>query len=366
MTSLRAAASAGAAGEGGGTPLMLDEQTVQLHQKYHDQTIQYTMENMDWLNTKAYGTDSTLDEKQQALVARLARARLFRWPRLDARDMHEAPLGPVPQRFASGPAAAVAGDPRENVFVISLPRRPSKLRHALLQLQSAGVSATIVDAVDGDALRCKGDIAALGVQPLPGYVDGHKNHRLHLTTGEVGCFMSHYTIWHHMVEHAIPSALILEDDFDFQEDFARRLGQRLEEAEGEDWNLMYVGRSPVEPDLRSITENLVEPGYALWTVGYIIRLDAAQALVEASVASRMAPLDDYFSVAMGRINLEYNENALEWSRHIPQVFRPLAITPPLVMPYVGSMFLSDTAMLRNGTRYVKDLPDAAEVGAAES
>ena len=29
------------------------------------------------------------------------------------------------------------------------------------------------------------------------------------------------------------------------------------------------------------------------------------------------------------------------------------------MPYVGSMFKSDTAMLRPGTRYVKDLPQNA-------
>lgn len=30
--------------------------------------------------------------------------------------------------------------------------------------------------------------------------------------------------------------------------------------------------------------------------------------------------------------------------------------PPLVMPWVGAMFESDTAMMRSGTRFVKDLP----------
>ena len=53
---------------------------------------------------------------------------------------------------------------------------------------------------------------------------------------------------------------------------------------------------------------------------------------------------------------QYNERAVEWSVQIPPIMRGLAFNPPLVMPYVGSMFKSDTAMLRPGTRYVQDLP----------
>lgn len=55
---------------------------------------------------------------------------------------------------------------------------------------------------------------------------------------EVGCFLSHYAVWHRMVEQNIPAALILEDDFDFQANFKARLGEYLSEAQGLDWNLM--------------------------------------------------------------------------------------------------------------------------------
>ena len=139
--------------------------------------------------------------------------------------------------------------------------------------------------------------------------------------------MSHFTIWHYMVEKNIPSALILEDDFDMQEDFSVRLGECALPKRGhgstgctqaravleagtwrklgmrcrtrlaarclvwhmdaaQDWNLMYVGRSPTEGDYRrsrpqlhrhgpltvtwifkGATEHLAEPGYTLWTVG---------------------------------------------------------------------------------------------------
>eukprot|EP00434_Breviolum_minutum_P029524 symbB.v1.2.026105.t1/scaffold2578.1/size75865/6 len=70
-----------------------------------------------------------------------------------------------------------------------------------------------------------------------------------------------------MVKHNLPAALILEDDFDLQPDFASKLGDYLEEARGYDWNLMYVGRSPTEADWSRLSDHVVEPGYTLWTVG---------------------------------------------------------------------------------------------------
>jgi len=340
----------------------LDPETVELHQRYHEKTLEYTMEHMDWLQSKGYGTDKKLnDVGEQVRIRRAARSRFWRWPRLDARDMHQVRFCPSPQRFTAATESAKIrdADPAENVFVVSLPRRPSKLKHVLQELHTAGVSATVVDAVDGDAILCQQDLEHLGVRALPGYA-GHSNHNIHLTTGEVGCFMSHYSIWTHMVEQDIQAALILEDDFDFQPDFVRQLGQRLEEigALQESWNLLYIGRSPVQQDVKRLSRHIVQPGYTLWTVAYILTLDGAKALLEAKSHQNFVPLDEYFSIAMGRYATSYNEFALDWARRIPRTLRSLAVTPPLVMPYVGSMFLSDTAMMRPGTRYVKDLPMA--------
>lgn len=186
------------------------------------------------------------------------------------------------------------------------------------------------------------------------------NHNMPFTTGEVGCFASHYAIWHHMVERGIGSALILEDDFDLQEDFVGRMGSYLREAEGRDWNILYVGRSPMENDAERVSEHLVVPGYTLWTVAYMLRLDGARALLDSRSDQHMVPLDDFFSVAMGRgMDGQYNELAPLWGVYIRPILRGLAMNPPLVMPYVGSMFLSDTAMLRKGTRFIKDLPQSS-------
>lgn len=342
-------------------PVPLDEATVELHKAYHDKTVDYTVQNYEWVNSKSYVTDGALaGDDEQLRVWRASKYRNRRWPRLEERDMHHLPIGAGPQRFSEAPDAIELGDPGENIFIISLMRRPTKLRRVISQLQQVGLSATIVDAIDGDAFTSQEEIASLGAQTLPGYC-GHKNTLPHLTTGQLGCFMSHFTVWQHMVDNNIPSAIILEDDFDLQEDFSKRLGEMLEEARGEPWNLMYLGRSPTEGDIRKVSPHLSEPGYTLWTVGYIFRLDAARALVNQQVQSRLAPLDHYFSIAMGKgLGGHWNEHAMDWAIFIPQVLKGLAISPPLVMPYVGSMFLTDTAMFRNGTKFVVDLPETGD------
>eukprot|EP00434_Breviolum_minutum_P029523 symbB.v1.2.026104.t3/scaffold2578.1/size75865/5 len=134
--------------------LGLDEETVALHRKYHEATITYTAMNIDWAQDKGYENDKDLTRADQMAVAEAARSRLFRWPDLDPQDLHEVQFGPQRHRFCGSVDSAEAlGDPGENVFVISQMRRPSRLRHALHELYREGISAKIVDAVDGDGFR---------------------------------------------------------------------------------------------------------------------------------------------------------------------------------------------------------------------
>eukprot|EP00913_Durusdinium_trenchii_P027366 g25673.t1 len=122
--------------------------------KYHEATITYTAMNIDWAQDKGYENDGHLSAEEQAAIASAARARLFRWPELDAQDLHEVSFGPERRRFCSSADSPEAlGDPGQNVFVISQMRRPSRLRHALHELYREGISAKIVDAVDGDGFR---------------------------------------------------------------------------------------------------------------------------------------------------------------------------------------------------------------------
>eukprot|EP00434_Breviolum_minutum_P021645 symbB.v1.2.019103.t3/scaffold1548.1/size117880/8 len=328
-----------------------EDPTTALHQKYHDGTLQYTMDNMEWVEKRGFSKDDHLTEQQKSKLRHGARQRLCRWPRLLPEDaeriQHTASqqFGPgreksgadqVFQLIHLGGTGAALGDPEEHVFIVSLARRPEKRSRVLRQLEEHQLNATVVNAMDGDGVLYQDDLAALGVRILPGYNSGFSNHNMPYTTGEVGCFLSHYAVWHRMVEQNIPAALILEDDFDLQANFKHRLGEYLSEAEGLDWNLMYVGRSPMENDVSVVSDHVVEPGYTLWTVGYILRLDAAKALLETEAHQHMIPLDDFFSISMGcGMDGQYNERI---SQKVLAGARPSSWIPDAKAPFQSTRF----------------------------
>uniref|UniRef100_A0A2K6DKW3 Cerebral endothelial cell adhesion molecule n=1 Tax=Macaca nemestrina TaxID=9545 RepID=A0A2K6DKW3_MACNE len=84
----------------------------------------------------------------------------------------------------------------DEVFVISLARRPDRRERMLASLWEMEISGRVVDAVDGRMLNSSA-IRSLGVDLLPGYQDPYSGRTL--TKGEVGCFLSHYSIWEEVV-----------------------------------------------------------------------------------------------------------------------------------------------------------------------
>ncbi|XP_045429619.1 inactive glycosyltransferase 25 family member 3 isoform X4 [Pipistrellus kuhlii] len=80
----------------------------------------------------------------------------------------------------------------DEVFVISLARRPDRRERMLSSLWEMEISGRVVDAVDGRALNSS-VLRSLGVDLLPGYQDPYSGRSL--TKGEVGCFLSHHAIW---------------------------------------------------------------------------------------------------------------------------------------------------------------------------
>ncbi|XP_064395699.1 uncharacterized protein LOC135342770 [Halichondria panicea] len=63
-----------------------------------------------------------------------------------------------------------------------------------------------------------------------------------MTFGEVGCFLSHHTIWQQMMTEGLNQILILEDDVVFEPYFRHDLTRVLEEANRitPNWDLIYA------------------------------------------------------------------------------------------------------------------------------
>merc|ERR1711924_360315 len=171
---------------------------------------------------------------------------------------------------------------------------------------------------------------------------GNQNYKLPLTTGEFGCFLSHWGLYEKMARENIPCALILEDDFDICEpkaEFKARLSSHLRQASKVEggWDVLYLGQSPQEDVFAFPAPNLVDPGYSVWTVGYVIRRSGALKMIAAEGKQNLAPLDAYISLLRGRPVIKpcwCNDRADEWCKNIPGAIEgelhSLACQPPLV------------------------------------
>ncbi|XP_021049729.1 inactive glycosyltransferase 25 family member 3 isoform X1 [Mus pahari] len=230
----------------------------------------------------------------------------------------------------------------DEVFVISLARRPQRRARMLSSLWEMEISAQVVDAVDGRTLNSS-ILKHLGVDLLPGYQDPYSGRTL--TKGEVGCFLSHYSIWEEVVARGLARVVVFEDDVRFEDNFRRRLEQLMENVLTQklSWDLIYLGRKQVNPEEEVAVEGLpglVVAGYSYWTLAYTLSLAGARKLLASQPLHRMLPVDEFLPVMFDRHpNDQYKAHF--WPRDL-QAFsaKPLLASPT---HYAGDAeWLSDT------------------------
>ncbi|KAB0363531.1 hypothetical protein FD754_007687 [Muntiacus muntjak] len=230
----------------------------------------------------------------------------------------------------------------DEVFIISLARRPDRRERMLTSLWEMEISGRVVDAVDGRMLNSS-VMRTLGVDLLPGYQDPYSGRTL--TKGEVGCFLSHYSIWEEVVARGLTQVVVFEDDVRFESNFKGRLERLMEEVEAEKlpWDLIYLGRKQVNPEEEAVVEglpNLVVAGYSYWTLAYVLSLAGARKLLASQPLRRMLPVDEFLPIMFDQHpNEQYKAHF--WPRDL-QAFsaRPLLAAPT---HYAGDAeWLSDT------------------------
>ncbi|XP_063139557.1 probable inactive glycosyltransferase 25 family member 3 isoform X3 [Rattus norvegicus] len=230
----------------------------------------------------------------------------------------------------------------DEVFVISLARRPQRRARMLSSLWEMEISARVVDAVDGRTLNSS-ILKHLGVDLLPGYQDPYSGRTL--TKGEVGCFLSHYSIWEEVVAKGLARVVVFEDDVRFEDNFRKRLERLMEDVLTQklSWDLIYLGRKQVNPEEEVAVEGLpglVVAGYSYWTLAYTLSLAGARKLLASQPLHRMLPVDEFLPVMFDRHpNDQYKAHF--WPRDL-QAFsaRPLLASPT---HYAGDTeWLSDT------------------------
>ncbi len=118
------------------------------------------------------------------------------------------------------------------VYVINLEKRTERKERMLSILNDLNLSFEFFKAIDGDQIK----FDEWNIQVFPGYQPDNKKKTL--TKGEIGCFMSHYSIWKEViyffywiilslyvfiklkiVEKNLRKVLIFEDDAVIDHDF---------------------------------------------------------------------------------------------------------------------------------------------------
>ena len=197
------------------------------------------------------------------------------------------------------------------IFVISLARAEGRRAAMRARLDKLGADYEIVDAVDGAALTP----ADYGDNILRRDKFRRKFGR-EILDGEIGCYLSHYRLWQRMVTEKIPSALVLEDDADWDED----LLAVADDIDNLDWSwgvVLFSAKQRKVPGRileETIGDNrkLLLCGRRVATAaGYVISQMGAWALLQ-HCREITAPID-----------ISYGE---WWSSEIPFY----AVTPPLV------------------------------------
>lgn len=162
----------------------------------------------------------------------------------------------------------------EASFVITMDQKRPE-RYAAMQQRLGPWSSHVTKwpAVDGSLLNRRELV-------IKGELDTHST----LKRGEIGCFMSHVSIWQHMVDKGIRRAFIFEDDANivYSRSAAQCMHSTLDEADEKHpgWGVLYFGKTNVLPSQRfgKYLGRRVIPCFGLYA--YVITLEVAQYMLE--------------------------------------------------------------------------------------
>jgi GR25 family glycosyltransferase involved in LPS biosynthesis len=227
------------------------------------------------------------------------------------------------------------------INVINLARRPEKRKRIDEEIGSV---ATFVNAYDGLKIDPKKSLYSYirdnhTTFPVGSFVSTSWRdpyHKRRMTSGEVGCFLSHHYVWEKCVK-SNKSMIILEDDVEFTKDFGFVYGHKLSHYL-HDYDFIYLSRKYMDKkqEEASYHSDVLEiPGYTYWANAYAITPKGAEALLTAfEEYPEIIPTDEFIPAVMGK-----NPH---WKTITERLHRVASFRKPIVNPVAGAFESSDT------------------------
>lgn len=166
---------------------------------------------------------------------------------------------------------------RVPAFVINLERSEARRRYITPHLAALGIPATLIPAFDGRKLELP-KLISDGVYSEQEAISAFSRP---LSMAEIGCALSHASIYRKIVAESIPIALILEDDAQLVDGAAERIAALIDIAP-DGWELIQLRFDSRE--VRRVSPELVEFEFRdEWPVAataYLLTLAGARKLME--------------------------------------------------------------------------------------
>jgi len=155
------------------------------------------------------------------------------------------------------------------VFIINLPESVERKEYMLTQCKALSLDVEVFNAVAGRKLT-------------PEEVSMHTRTLSEVATpGELGCALSHISIYRNIIENNIPYALILEDDIIINKDLPLILDEVSQSINKKEIILLNQAKQYLNKVVRTIPGYSIHPmAEADLTCSYIITRDAAVAMLD--------------------------------------------------------------------------------------
>lgn len=220
-------------------------------------------------------------------------------------------------------------------YVINLSRQPKRKAKIISEFEKLGnhfFNYSFFEAIDGK----DGNLLEKYNIKTPTWHNYHTGKMM--TNGEIGCAMSHYLIWLDIVTTAEKdpatqndfTALILEDDIHFQENFIDDFNKAMSEIIFH-YELLYVGRQPCGLEQEyMVTEHIRTVKYSYGAHAYILKYQGANKLVSCNYLDNIVPTDDFLAIMYGSTNRPHADYYKEYSKLVCYAVHPnlVAINNP--------------------------------------
>ena len=176
-------------------------------------------------------------------------------------------------------------------FIISLKHETARRQYMENILNTTNITDfSFIDAVYGMT-----DLHKYNFKVMPDWVDPMQKRKINVN--EIGCFLSHYSIWKQIINNNIDVALILEDDCVFKDDFNLKFTEILQ-IDTTTYDYFTLGRNKnndvynLGPEI-VIENDYVIPKYSYNAHSYLLTNAGAKILANDLALKYIIPVDEY-------------------------------------------------------------------------